>query len=169
MLVGRLAVDSPRDRGQRAQQLRWRKAANPGQPGPGFSAADIGDRRWRPDLDRRARIGGAADGLGLILRLPGLSKLGLRILGDEFAFIGGLRLGRCGRGFSGAVEFGQFVIALADARSYRRCFRGRSLAGPRLDGHRLSRSLRRFDLFGLVRARDQVSDGSVASARLEAE
>ena len=69
MLVGRLAVDSPRDRGQRAQQLRWRKAANPGQPGPGFSAADIGDRRWRPDLDRRARIGGAADGLGLILRL----------------------------------------------------------------------------------------------------
>jgi len=150
--------------------LRWRKAANPGQPYRRFSATDIGDRWWRPDLDRCARLGRAACGLGLILRLPCLPKLGLGVLGNEFAFIGGLRLGRCGRSFSGGVEFGELVIGLASARNRHRCFRGRSLARLCLDGHRVSRrSLRRFDLFGLVRARDQVSDGRVAGARLEAE
>lgn len=171
MLTGRLAVGGARDRCQRAQQLRGWKAANPGQSGSGLSAADIRDGRWRSDLHRRAWLGRGAGDLGLILRLASLfGELGLRILRDKFAFIRGLRLRRFGRGIGGRIELGQLVVAFAGARCGRRSFRRLGLACLRFDGNHLRRrALRRLDRFWLVRAGDQVGDGRVAGACLQAE
>jgi hypothetical protein len=151
--------------------LRWRKAADLGQSGRGVGAPDIRDRWWRSGLDRRPRLGRAATVLGLILRLACLlSELGLRILRDEFAFIGRRSLGRCGRGIGRRIDFGKLVVAFAGARNGRWHFGRRGLACLCLDSGCLRGwPLRRLDRFGLVRSGDQVGDGSVAGACLQAQ
>jgi len=118
MLMGRLAVGGAGDRRQRAQQLRGRKAANPGQSSGGLSAADIWDRRWRPVLDGRARLGGATGGLGFETAL-GLSSAGAEvILAGRDGRKGKLALERIARAAPGAnVRFG--ALDLASLQSVR--------------------------------------------------
>jgi hypothetical protein len=166
----RLTFGGAGDRCQRAQQLCRRKAANSGQAGRGFCSADIGNGLWRPGLDRHAGLGRAAASFGLLLRLARFGELRLRILSDKFAFISRPGLRRSRRGIGGRFEFSELIIAFAGPRNGRRSVAWCGIACLGLDGHRLRhRAIRRLDGFGLVRAREQVSDGRVAGASLQAQ